>query len=313
VASVTAPEGTARVAVVAAADDPLAALIAAEFEFLGFSSEWITAPGPQDPLQLDQLAREHDVAAAVLVRSDGGFVQVWISDRVTGKVVIRRVAVDRADDPRVVAVHAVELLRASLLELERNPAPTGHEVAASAPVRRALRATPTRFGLSLSGAVMGAPGGLGPLAGLRGSFRHMPHPHVGWVVTATAPVSAARVREAEGEAEVRVGWLVTGVRVALLSDERVLRPDLQATVGLLGLSMVGHARAPYVDGRDLVLTGVGELAAGLELAATARLRVRLAAAAGACFTRPEIRFAGRPVGSWCLPYGAGELGVGVVW
>ena len=45
----------------------------------------------------------------------------WVSDRLTGKALTRRVNVDPEKAPRLVALRVVELLRASLLELVSPP------------------------------------------------------------------------------------------------------------------------------------------------------------------------------------------------
>ena len=47
--------------------------------------------------------------------------ELWVSDRLTGKTLVRRVDADPERAPRLVAMRGVELLRASLLELESPP------------------------------------------------------------------------------------------------------------------------------------------------------------------------------------------------
>jgi hypothetical protein len=72
---------------------------------------------------LEKLAPPSDGAATALVAvvaSDPGSADLWVIDRVTGKTVVRKVNAGGADAPRVaevLAVRAVELLRASFLEL----------------------------------------------------------------------------------------------------------------------------------------------------------------------------------------------------
>ncbi len=67
---------------------------------------------------LEARAKEADAFAAVAVRA-GPPPEVWVVDRLTGKRLQRRVAYDDvppAERPRVLAIRAVELLRASLVE-----------------------------------------------------------------------------------------------------------------------------------------------------------------------------------------------------
>jgi hypothetical protein len=66
---------------------------------------------------------EESVASVRLVRSTQarGEAELWVSDRLTGKTLVRRVAADPERSPRLVALRGVELLRASLLELQSPP------------------------------------------------------------------------------------------------------------------------------------------------------------------------------------------------
>jgi hypothetical protein len=62
---------------------------------------------------------------AVVASAEPGTAELWVIDRVTGKTVVRRVNAGTADSSRaaeVLAVRAVELLRASFLELAVSPA-----------------------------------------------------------------------------------------------------------------------------------------------------------------------------------------------
>jgi hypothetical protein len=85
--------------------------------------------------------RSATALVAVVPSADPGNVELWVIDRVTGKTVIRRVSAPPGDPGRVaevLAVRAVELLRASFLELAITPpaemaSPDGAEPAAPAP------------------------------------------------------------------------------------------------------------------------------------------------------------------------------------
>ncbi len=63
---------------------------------------------------------EDGVASVRLVRAHGA-TELWVSDRLTGKTLVRRVDADPERSPRLVALRGVELLRASLLELASPP------------------------------------------------------------------------------------------------------------------------------------------------------------------------------------------------
>ena len=72
---------------------------------------------------METATEEESVATVRLVRSPQarGEAELWVSDRLTGKTLVRRVAADPERSPRLVAMRGVELLRASLLELESPP------------------------------------------------------------------------------------------------------------------------------------------------------------------------------------------------
>ncbi len=67
----------------------------------------------------------HPVATLSIVSTEkGAAVDVWVADHLTGKTLVRRVDIDSQaapSAPKVLAIRAVELLRASLLEAERAP------------------------------------------------------------------------------------------------------------------------------------------------------------------------------------------------
>lgn len=75
----------------------------------------------------DAARRTGSVAAIGVNRFGGVDAEVWVADRVTGKTVLRRVAVQSltADAAAIFAIRAVELLKASLLELEESHPPRG--------------------------------------------------------------------------------------------------------------------------------------------------------------------------------------------
>ena len=83
---------------------------------------------------------------AVVASPDPGNVELWVIDRVTGKTVVRRVNAPPGDPARVaevLAVRAVELLRASFLELAITPAAGPGASPGGEPMPSAAPATPT--------------------------------------------------------------------------------------------------------------------------------------------------------------------------
>ncbi|WP_437552594.1 hypothetical protein WME97_15000 [Sorangium sp. So ce367] len=119
-----AAAAASRVVIVeAGVDDPLvleaATRLRAELGAAGFEVvRVLRAPEGDLRAGLERAAKEADAfAAATIVRSrTGATADLWIVDRVTQKTVVRAVEAAGAAAPSVMAVRAVELLQASLLE-----------------------------------------------------------------------------------------------------------------------------------------------------------------------------------------------------
>jgi hypothetical protein len=110
-------------------------LTRAKAELSGAGFRVIIAPrGAGDPRgSLETAIREAGAIAAIAIEpsQSSSIVEVWVSDRLTGKLSIRPVESPRKGEaPALLAIRAVELLRASLLEIAnpptsstKNPAP----------------------------------------------------------------------------------------------------------------------------------------------------------------------------------------------
>ena len=72
--------------------------------------------------------------------ANGAFADVWISDHVTGKTVVRRLEVGAGPNATaVLAIRALELLRASLLEIAAKAPPSEPPMPAPTTSRSGLR------------------------------------------------------------------------------------------------------------------------------------------------------------------------------
>jgi hypothetical protein len=98
----------------------VATRIRAELETAQFEVVVVTLDAGVDPRQGVEMAglEPRPMATIAIVRlQNRPAVDVWVSDRVTGKTLVKRLDVARRDASSALAIHAVELLRASLLEL----------------------------------------------------------------------------------------------------------------------------------------------------------------------------------------------------
>lgn len=93
-----------------------------DFELVEVRTEVVSEPNSLSELA----AREHAMATISFVRrGDGASADVWVSDRATGKTSIRTLSIEQGGDAaRLLAIRTVDLLRASLNELNQMPEPT---------------------------------------------------------------------------------------------------------------------------------------------------------------------------------------------
>jgi hypothetical protein len=259
-------------------------------------------PIVRDDIALDEIDPENvtlDVGAIVALRQRGARRAIWIVDRVTRKLVVRSLPLDASADPRTVAVSAVELLQASLMELaSRAPsapviAPTpavravvarAFSTARAAPIVRPPRQTDTGRSTLVGGAFGGG------VVGTWGDVALQPRGMAAidlsiarWLrvsVVGGLSLAPARLDFIEGAVELQNGYV--GVRGGVVATQRASRLHLSSGAGL-GLGWIGargDARRGYTGREDHYLgprfelwtrVGVrlfGQFVIGLDAAAT---------------------------------------------
>jgi hypothetical protein len=161
--------------------------ILAELSAAGFDVVEIDAP--PDAIARSAVEAPSKAIATFAVERVGSrpAVDVWLSDQITGKTTVRRLDFESGTSDRasaILAIRAVDLLRASLLELmvpPKAPAEKPPEApsdvttfvrAASAPVREAPRGLLDGVGIEIDAGAIHGFSGVGPSAGiaLRGSY-----------------------------------------------------------------------------------------------------------------------------------------------
>jgi hypothetical protein len=233
------PAGAAIVLVVAAPEDAaLARRLAAELAGLRFRAvEVVAPPGAAARRPLEELARSRGAIAAIRVVPLDGAVEVWIADRVTGKTVLREVLASGGADERdmLVSLRAVELLRASLLELGAPHAPPGEVSADALPPEMRPLPGPAAEARAAGPAPAPAPAAPAPGPAVASSG---PAPAVGPSPTATTgPVAPT---------------LEAGAHVHRPAPARLRSPLLQAGIGML-LNVGTEGRLNFTPAPEVVL------------------------------------------------------------
>jgi hypothetical protein len=253
-------------------------------------------------------------ATIAIVPRTADAADIWVADRITGKTVVRRVqagAGSNRDVAAILAVRAVELLQASLLEAIE-PAPREERTGSGAvpPVvsewmSKRPQAEPS-FSLDAGVGVLAGAGGVGPavlpLLGL--SYRATPD--LSLRLRAGGPAFAADLEVPVGTIAVRqeLASLDVVYRLPLAGD---IRPFVLAGAGAYHLDVSGTAQAPYHGQKGALFAGQVDLGAGAALRLGRRVAILADIRALWLMPKPIIRAAGAEVGSVGRPSALGEL------
>jgi hypothetical protein len=269
--------------------------VAGELAAAGFAVTYADSPPGTDlRSQLDAAAGAafRPVAVFAISRAAvGNAADIWIADRGAGKLVIQRVEIggeDQSHRAAVLAVRAVELLRASLLNLWRQT-PKPPPVGAPAPSTQAgeVAARPAATENFLAGVTVGA--GVGVMSSFRGvdpTFLPVLRVSYGWQrlavrLTGAGLGTASHLSAAVGSATVKQA-VIGGEMLAIWSRSRHVQGLAAVGVGAYHIDLQGAAPpsstyrgqhdelwTPFVSGAIGGSVRVGpSTAVGLDLQAT---------------------------------------------
>jgi hypothetical protein len=260
---------------------------------------------------LEHLAARRGADAVVAVMGDQApdSVEVWVIDKVTGKSVVRRVPFRPLSPtgPATLAIQAVELLRASFLEIDISSS-ARHRGSGSTPPPTVIHfldlqrtaEQPRRFGVEVGGATSMSLGGSGPMI--------MPVVRIDWtshpwfVVQATMAGMGSRptVDTSAGSAKVAQAFALLGAGYRFRSGKQLM-PFVSLSAGALHTTVDGQADWPlqgrHVDCWSLLLGGEF----GASVALQERFYLSLSALAQVAEPYPAVRFAGAVVATYTRP------------
>ncbi|HEY5284719.1 MAG TPA: hypothetical protein VIM14_18145 [Polyangia bacterium] len=286
----------------------------------GFQVEVLDGPkGEQSLSWLEQLAetRKADAVVAMFGDETPDSVEVWVVDQVTDKTVVRRIPLEPQSDhaPKTFAIHALELLRASFLEIGLRPTRRRGEAKSSPPATVHLVDSEAsergRFGVAIGGAAVLGLGNVGPAL--------LPVMRIGLAISPSLVAqlavagygSQASVQDDAGSARVAEEFALLGACYRFRPG-RHLRPTISLAAGVLHTRAEGEATSAY-RGLDAALwsflldggVGVGlALAWGFEVAFATHAQIadpypaiRFARSVVATSTRPSLLFT-LTIGAW---------------
>lgn len=266
---------------------------------------------------LEVAAQETDAEAAIAIASIAGGAEVWVTDRITGKTLVRTVDVgDQPDNerPRALAIRAVELLRASLVEAVALPPP--RDAPPPKPLPRDLRdfvapeAGPLEgVGAQLSVGLLTGFGGIGPAGGpaLRLSYGLDTglFARVAWA----GPAFGTSIDGPLGSASVREEMLTLDIGFAPEVAWAGFAPMVWLGGGFHHLAARGELAPGFVGQTDDVWSAAITGGAGMGYRLTPRVMLLLDAEAIIALPRPVVTMAGEPVGSTGRPSLLATFGV----
>jgi hypothetical protein len=270
-------------------------------------------------------------ATIAIVSRTADAADLWVADRVTGKTLVRRIRVPPGsgrDAATILAVRAVELLQASLLEAFEQPEPVESTSSLAPPPPVAVvptdvsawmqaRRPPSqaaRFALQAGAGVIHSLGGVGPalLPVLGVGFRPTPDLSIG--LRAGGPAFAADLQvPPAGTIAVRQKLVSLEVAYELLSPTATVRPVAIGGVGAYHLDVVGTAAAPYSGETDDVFAAMATLGPGAKLRFGERVSIFADLRLLFIAPRPIVRAALQEVGSMSRPSLFGEVVIDVAF
>lgn len=320
-----AQAGATLVAVVTSDPNaPLTQRVRAELVGIGVDVIVLRPPAEGSPgrTPLEQAARNVGAIAAVRLVPSGEGVEVWVADRVTGKAVVRALAMPAEGGPASdasVAIGAVELLRASLMELHSSEPPRG-EVFATEQVRalalpslRSAEMGRPRVGLSAGGGVELGVRGLGPSG--EGTFALWLGiaPRLGIRALAALTLAPAHVDAPHGSFDVTSQLFGVEACYDFAEPAGAWVPVAGLGVAAANVHASGTAVPPFVSASESTWLAAPLLRLGLAWAFVHGLRLRADALGAWSLAPARIRAVNVEVGPWGAPFAMVSLGLEVLW
>ena len=262
---------------------------------------------PPSPSAIEEAARSESAAIGVAPLEAGSGVEIWLVDPVTHKLAFRELILglyQPNDAPDVIAVHVVETLRATLIELGQrrfDAPPPPPPVVAMAP------RLPPRWTLGVGAGAAFSPGRLGSFGYLNLSLGWALTSRFSLLVDAALTPFSAELRGSEGAAA--VDWRSAGaaLRFCVTDPKGPFRIRSGAGAWLSVMTLRGQAAAPFENHRLSKVSAVPHVDLSVYFSLTDRLGIGADAAAGFAVPAVEVDFAGREQTTWGRPLWHGQL------
>ena len=307
-----------RVVVVNDGDPVIQKRVIEELNAVGFDAK-LYEGAPDDSLEM--IAEQASAAAVVRLARKGGNIEVWVADRVTNKTVFRSLEVGEGKAQDTVAViAAVELLRASLMELHAERPPAG-KVMPKAETQAFSKPKPPppkkkTFGMLAALGLGGAMAGLKTGIGMRLPVAVTMHAHRLWYLRLNGAFFLFGSKKSQPEGDVRYEPWFGGAEVGAFLNR--MRPPIYPFLGVGGgASMVhveGHGKGAYLSNSRWLRAPVMYGRVGANLPVGRYLLIQASIAAGMALKTDRITVMGKEAARLGRPLIAFDLMLGfVLW
>ena len=309
-------QAEARPVVVILPSDPPEFWPAFEAELLasGFSPQVeYGATFPLDFESMEHASTRRNVWVGLALLPIGSGLEMWSVDRVSLQVSFRQAwygLYREADPPEVVAVRLVELVRGTLIELDRRnekQSPPSIEGIGPVVLRPEHPQTPPRFFLGVGGGYAFSARHVPALSFVDLSFVWSFSHRFSWVAEGGLSPVVAHLRQPEGEASIDWYRIGTALRFSVTDPNSAFQLRSGAGASLCIFSTRGSAAQDYSDRRTSVTTLIPYVDLGMRQSLTSRIGVAANASAGVSLPGVSIAFAGRQVATWGRPLWLGRL------
>ena len=292
-----------------------------EIEALGFDVR-LTSDANVGP-SLESFAERSGAIAAIHVKpSDAGGVEMTVIDRATGKTVHRELPRVNAGEPageELIAARTVELLRASLMELDadhpaRGDVPAPPRVAALVQREDESRQRKRSGALSLAaGPALLLMPEWQPSAQLWLEASWLADSGLGLAAALQSALSPAHLTRQEGAVDLSATSYRLGLVWGSRPDPRGLSGRLLLGWSLSALHVRGNASSPYLGSSTDTLAWSPWFGVAGRVRLAAHLALSLEASGSLALPRETIRVAGRPVADFSRPACFIALGPELSW
>lgn len=298
--------------------------IKAELEAVGFNVKMFEMDFREDTRRImDNEAHTHNAAAAIVCRRAAGFVEIWISDKVTNKNVLRQVAIPEDEDAEAfVALSAVELLRASLLEIHTATQLTGTVApspeivklispnAQTEPSLQHAKDGPDKFSLQLNPALFVLRFKDNPLLNIQIGASYILFNAFELKLHGQSPILPHKIEHENGATLVRTGYVATGLNWILVYPKQAASGDIGIGWACLFHRVTGQPMGGKIGHERTFVTSAPHITIGMDVRIANKMRFRFETIAGWSLSKINLTVAGQKIatlGNLFLSVGAGFL------